>query len=97
MVQARVKIVVDQMLNISLSVKCAHTTTKLSTWERHLFTRAIEHDANYRKGKQTSFMFKHQANTHNGEEANFKAKVTSCHNDCLTRQVSEGVNISGGP
>ena len=65
----------------------------LGETSRNLFTRAIEHDTNYRKGKQTSFMFKHQANTHNGAEANFKAKVTSSHNDCLTRQVSEGVNI----
>ena len=39
--------------------------------------RAMEHDANYIKGKKTSFMFKHQRNTNNGQEANFKVKATT--------------------
>ena len=54
----------------------------------------MEHNANYRKGKQTYIMVKHQANKHSGQEANFKAKLNNSHNNCLTRQVSEGVNIS---
>ena len=65
----------------------------LGETSRNLFTRAMEHDANYRKGKQTSFMVKHQANKHHGQEANFKAKLTNSQNDCLTLQVSKGVNI----
>ena len=60
---------------------------------RNLFTRALEHTANYRNRKRNSFMNKHQTNKHNNEEANFKAKVTGSFKDCLTRQVSEGVSI----
>ena len=37
----------------------------------------MEHGANYRKGKKTSFMVKYQANKHNGQDADFKAKLTN--------------------
>ena len=60
---------------------------------RNIFTQAMEHNTNYRKGRKTSFMLKHQNTSHSGQEANFKAKVTGSFSDCLTRQVSEGVSI----
>ena len=41
----------------------------------------------------TSFIVKHQTNTHQGEEAAYKAKVTASTRDCLTRQVREAVLI----
>ena len=41
----------------------------------------------------TSFIVKHQTTVHQGEEAQFKAKVTASTRDCLTRQVKEAVQI----
>ena len=41
----------------------------------------------------TSFMVKHQAAVHTGEEPVYKAKVTARTRDCLTRQVREAVLI----
>ena len=38
-------------------------------------------------------MVKHQEHAHEGEEADFKAKVTASTRDCLTRQVREAVLI----
>ena len=60
---------------------------------RNLYTRSKEHLARYRSGKLTSFIVKHQNTAHQGEEANFKAKVTASTRDCLTRQVTEAVHI----
>ena len=40
-----------------------------------------------------SFMFKHQEDRHNGAAATFEAKVVSSYQDCLSRQISEGVQI----
>jgi hypothetical protein len=56
---------------------------------RNLYTRSKEHLPRYRSGKLTSFIVKHQSTAHQGEEANFKAKVTGSTRDCLTRQVTE--------
>jgi hypothetical protein len=36
---------------------------------RNLYTRSSEHVSRYRGGKMTSFMFKHQQNAHQGEQA----------------------------
>ena len=85
-------------INIEYQFECQlcppnNKAVYLGETSRNLFTRAMEHNANYRKGQQTSFMVKHQANKHSGQEANFKAKLTNSHNYCLTRLVSEGVNI----
>ena len=38
-------------------------------------------------------MIKHQNNKHNGEEPDYRAKVTARTRDCLTRQVREAVLI----
>ena len=46
-----------------------------------------------RKGKEDSFIEKHQNEKHGGIPADFTAKVTASFQDCLSRQVSEGVHI----
>ena len=38
-------------------------------------------------------MVKHQTNVHQGEVAEYKAKVTASTRDCLSRQVREAVLI----
>ena len=60
---------------------------------RNLYTRSKEHLARYREGQNTSFMVKHQDSVHEGEQADFTAKVTASTRDCLTRQVREAVLI----
>ena len=60
---------------------------------RNLFTRSKEHLANYASRNRESFMRKHQVDHHYGAEAAFSAKVTASFQDCLSRQVSEGVYI----
>ena len=58
---------------------------------RNLYTRTQEHLSNYRRGEPNSFMRRHQASTHQGEEPSYKAVVTAKTRDCLTRQVREAV------
>ena len=44
---------------------------------RNLYTRSQEHVSIYRGGKITSFIGKHQSKEHQGEEASYRAKVTT--------------------
>ena len=60
---------------------------------RNLYTRGVEHEANYRSGSPNSFMLKHQLKEHQGREGQYTAKVTANIRDCLTRQVKEAVLI----
>ena len=60
---------------------------------RNLYTRSKEHLSRHRTGALTSFMVKHQASAHQGEDASYKARVTASTKDCLTRQVREAVLI----
>ena len=60
---------------------------------RNIYTRSKEHVSRYRAGKVTSFMAKHQTTAHQGQEGNYKARVTASTRDCLTRQVREAVLI----
>ena len=60
---------------------------------RNLYTRGREHSQNYARGEQESFMKKHTLTKHQGTEADFKARVVGSFKDCLTRQISEGVQI----
>ena len=60
---------------------------------RNLYTRSKEHLARYQAGASTSFMHKHQATAHQGEDEDYRAKVTASTRDCLTRQVKEAVLI----
>ena len=69
--------------------KCAY----IGETSRNLYTRGAEHVGKYETGNCDSFMVKHLEEKHRGEEADFDAKVTGVFKDCLTRQVSEGVQI----
>jgi hypothetical protein len=60
---------------------------------RNLYTRSREHLARYRAGTGTSFILKHQATAHQGEDEDYRAQVTASTRDCLTRQVKEAVLI----
>ena len=62
---------------------------------RNLFTRANEHMEKYRSTKRNpdSFIKKHQLDCHHDLPADFKAMVTGSYKDCLSRQVSEAVQI----
>ena len=58
---------------------------------RNLYTRSKEHLNTFVYSPATSFIAKHQSAAHSGEEPSYKAKVTACTRDCLTRQVREVV------
>ena len=60
---------------------------------RNLYTRGDEHSKKYGQRAEGSFLTKHQMAKHQGIEAEYSAKVTGQYNDCLTRQVTEGVFI----
>ena len=60
---------------------------------RNLYTRGREHTRNYDQKKADSFMLKHQQNQHAMAEADYKARVVGSYKDCLSRQISEGVQI----
>jgi hypothetical protein len=49
----------------------------------------------YRSQKRNpeSFIKKHQLEKHDDLPADFSAKVTGSFQDCLTRQISEGIQI----
>ena len=68
-------------------------TVYIGETSRNLFTRGKEHLYKYETNHCDSFMAKHQAEHHNGEPADFTAKVMSKHENCLSRQVAEGVAI----
>ena len=61
---------------------------------RNLYTRAKEHMDKYRSVTcQDSFVKQHQAEAHPNEPAAYTAKVTGEFRDCLSRQVSEAIQI----
>ena len=60
---------------------------------RNLYTRGDEHSKKYAQRAEGSSLSKHQMEKHQGREAEYSAKVTGQYNDCLTRQVTEGVFI----
>ena len=68
---------------------------------KNLFIRDSQHQYNYRGGekssakiKDKSFMYQHQRDKHEGEQALFKRSVLRSYKDCLSRQAAEGVFIS---
>ena len=58
---------------------------------KNLYTRALQHMK--MKDEEESFMRKHVSEKHQGEEGNFRAKVTCVNRDCMSRQVREGLDI----
>jgi hypothetical protein len=86
--------------NIQYELSCnqcpeANTCVYIGETARNLYTRAKEHMEKYRSQKRNSesFIKKHQLEKHNDLPADFSAKVTGSFQDCLTRQVSEGIQI----
>ena len=68
-------------------------TTYIGETSRNLYTRGREHINKYESRNEDSFMRQHQEEQHNCQPADFTAKVTGSYQDCLTRQVAEGVAI----
>ena len=68
-------------------------STYIGETSRNLYSRGLEHQANYEAGHDDSFMRKHQIEMHAGQEANFGGSVTGRFRDCLSRQVIEGQQI----
>ena len=60
---------------------------------RNLYTRGREHNRNYEKKENESFIHKHQEEKHHGMLPNFNSKVLYSFQDCLSRQTAEGVCI----
>ena len=68
-------------------------TVYIGETARNLYTRGKEHIKNYKSKQKDSFIYKHQEDKHEGQPAEFDAKVTNQFRDCLSRQVSEAVEI----
>ena len=66
---------------------------------RNLYTRLVEHqkasrlERNSEESDDEGFMKKHMRECHEGQEGNFRAKVTHTNKDSLSRQIREGVMI----
>ena len=62
---------------------------------RNGFTRGEEHLANKLAVDENKSVLKLHSNHHHNEaDVRYSMRVTGVHNDCLSRQVTEGVNIS---
>ena len=68
-------------------------TTYVGETSRNIYSRGKEHTYKYNAAHSDSFMWKHQQEAHNCQPAAFKTRVTGSFQDCLTRQVDEGVAI----
>ena len=61
---------------------------------RNLYTRGKEHIVKSLGAKKNeSFIKKHQVEKHGDLPADFSAKVAVSFDDCLTRQICEGISI----
>ena len=82
--------------NVNYKIEC-HLCPKerrysyVGETSRNLYTRAAEHMNDCEK--EGSFMKKHMNEHHEGMEGKFVAQVTNSNQDCMTRQVREGVLI----
>ena len=84
--------------NVQYEVRCGTCPEEtpsvyIGETSRNLYTRAKEHQHKRKKKDEKSFMANHQAEKHQGESGHFQAKVIKSFQDCLTRQISEGVYI----
>ena len=63
----------------------------------NFYTRSKQHLSSYNSktisGKESSFIFKHQAEHHNGQPPNMKMSVIKSFKDPLSRQITESVHI----
>ena len=59
--------------------------------------RGAEHVRDLEKNRETSALYKHAKNDHNGEEVKFKMEITKKFRDALTRQANEAVRIYSRP
>ena len=69
------------------------TSVYIGETARNLYTRGREHTRNYERREAESFVSKHQQEKHRGMDPDFKTKVVYSFQDCLSRQVAEGVAI----
>ena len=93
-----------QKNNIVYEYKCEYPNCDAAyrgESSKNLFTRDSQHQYNYRGGEKSSakirdksFMYQHQRDKHEGEQALFKRSVLRSYKDCLSRQAAEGVFIS---
>ena len=87
--------------NVTYTMECKLCVGEdkcIYVWEtsRNLYTRAKEHvDKSISTKCQDSFIKQHQAQVHPDEAAAFKARVTGTFRDCLSRQISEAIQIRG--
>ena len=84
--------------NINYEVECqlcpdGAKSVYIGESSRNLYARGKEHEDSYRSNKPKSFMRRHQQRKHNGLPGRYKARLTGSFMDCLSRQVSEGVEI----
>ena len=82
--------------NVNYIVKCnlcpkGQEALYIGETARNLYTRMKEHNKN---SGEESFMDKHMEKEHSGMERDFQPKVVKANNDCLTRQIREGVHIA---
>ena len=91
-VEGRGEIVKAAVSTMNWNVSCApqdQRSVYIGESARNLYTRSKEHLNTYRNNPANSFMAKHQGAEHSGEEPSYKARVTACTRDCLSRQVRE--------
>lgn len=63
---------------------------------RNGYTRGLEHKDAIAKKRMTNALAKHNKEYHGDRDINYDMTVTSVHQDPLSRQIQEGVNIANG-
>ena len=80
--------------NIAYKYECNEDGAQyIGETSRNFYSRDREHVDKYHKQKEDSFMKNHQAEKHNGADADFNFKVLKSFKDPLSRQIYEGVQI----
>ena len=70
------------------------TGTNTGETARNLYNRALEHQENYLKYKNKSFINAHQVEKHQNQPPDFQVKVLQSYRDPLSRQTAESVYIT---
>ena len=90
----------NQMFSIVCVVRCARRRTPQFILERQpeICTQGEKNISTITNPKKVTVLYKHQVEKHEGLPADCNAEVTNKFWDCLSRQVSEAVEIRGsGP